>query len=88
MDMGFPDKETVERIRKQYPIGTRVELVKMDDPYSRLKPGERGTVNSIDDTGTVFVSWDSGSGLGVVFGEDAIRKVPTKATENAADGND
>ena len=45
----------------------------MDDPYSRLKPGDRGTVKSVDDTGTVFVSWDCGSGLGVVYGEDEIR---------------
>jgi hypothetical protein len=86
--MVFPDKETVELVRKQYPIGTRVELVKMDDPYSRLKPGERGTVKSVDDTGTVFVSWASGSGLGVVFGEDVIRKVPAEATEDAAGEND
>jgi hypothetical protein len=87
-NMIFPDKETVELVRKQYPIGTRVELVKMDDPYSRLKPGERGTVKSVDDTGTVFVSWASGSGLGVVFGEDVIRKVPAEATEDAAGEND
>jgi hypothetical protein len=74
--MGFPDKETARRIRERYPIGTRVELVSMDDPYSRLKPGDCGTVNFIDDTGTVFVDWDSGSGLGVVFGVDAIRCIP------------
>jgi hypothetical protein len=74
--MGFPDKETARRIRKRYPKGARGELVSMDDPYSRLKPGERGTVSFVDETGTVFVSWDSGSGLGVVFGVDVIRRIP------------
>ena len=34
-----------------------------------------GTVRSVDDTGTVFVSWDNGSGLGVVYGVDRIRKL-------------
>lgn len=63
----------MEAVRARYPKGTRVELVSMDDPYSRLKPGDRGTVKSVDDTGTVFVSWDCGSGLGVVYGEDKIR---------------
>jgi len=29
----------------------------------------------VDDTGTVFVKWDSGSSLGVVYGEDSIRKL-------------
>lgn len=28
--MRFPSKETVERIRKEYPVGTRVELVQID----------------------------------------------------------
>lgn len=71
--MGFPRKEIVEAVRARYPKGTQVELVSMDDPYSRLKPGDRGTVKSVDDTGTVHVSWDCGSGLGVVYGEDEIR---------------
>ena len=71
--MVFPRKEEVEAVRARYPEGTRVELVSMDDPYSRLKPGDRGTVKSVDATGSVFVSWDGGSGLGVVNGEDEIR---------------
>lgn len=71
----FPSMETVERLRKQYPSGTRVELVQMNDTYSKLKPGDKGTVDFVDDTGTIFCSWDSGSTLGVVYGEDAVRKL-------------
>jgi len=71
----FPSKETVEQLRKMYPRGTRVELVRMNDPYSRLKPGDKGTVACIDDTGTLFCNWDSGSTLGVVYGEDAVKKL-------------
>ncbi len=72
---GFPSRETVERLRMTYPKGTRVELVSMSDPYARLKPGDRGTVSFVDDIGTVFVRWDCGSGLGVAYGEDHIRKI-------------
>ena len=71
----FPDRETVERVRKMYPKGTRVELIHMDDPYSRLRPGDKGTVRLVDDTATVFVDWDCGSGLGVVYGVDRVRKL-------------
>ncbi|MHC1694980.1 MAG: DUF4314 domain-containing protein [Eubacteriales bacterium] len=71
----FPSKETVECLRKQYPSGTRVELVHMNDPYSKLRPGDQGTVDFVDDTGTIFCSWDRGSSLGVVYGEDAVRKL-------------
>lgn len=71
----FPSRETVERLRKQYPSGTRVELVQMNDPYSKLRPGDQGTVDFVDDTGTIFCSWDIGSYLGVVYGEDAVRKL-------------
>jgi hypothetical protein len=72
----FPSKNTVERVRKQYPKGTRVELLRMDDHYATLKAGECGTVEFVDDTGTVFVAWDCGSHMGCVFGEDALRKLP------------
>lgn len=30
--MRFPNKQEVERVRRMYPAGTRVELVAMDDP--------------------------------------------------------
>ena len=72
---GFPSRKTVAQVRQMYPPGCRVELISMDDPYSKLKPGDRGTVRTVDDTGTVFVRWDNGSGQGVVYGVDRIRKL-------------
>ena len=69
-------KETLERLRKEYPAGIRVELVHMDDLYNtKLFPGARGTVVSVDDIGTVHVRWDCGSTLGVVYGEDCCRAI-------------
>lgn len=69
-------KETLQRLREQYPAGTRVELVRMDDPFNtRLHPGCRGTVMSVDSIGTIHVQWDCGSSLGIVYGEDLCRKV-------------
>lgn len=75
MNYGFPSKDIVERLRRQYPKGTRVELISMNDPYTKLRPGDRGTVSMVDDIGTIFVNWDNGSGLGVAYGEDHIRKI-------------
>jgi len=62
---------TLKSLRKRYPAGARVELVRMDDPYNtKLVPGCKGTVKSVDDAGTIHVAWDCGSSLGVVYGED------------------
>lgn len=71
----LPNKRTIERLQKMYPQGTRVELIEMNDPYSNLIPGEKGTVSMIDDMGTIFVDWDSGSTLGIIYGVDKIRKL-------------
>jgi hypothetical protein len=69
--MYYIDTETLEQLRKEYPAGTRVELVKMDDPYkTKLVPGCQGTVRYVDDMGTIHVAWDCGSSLGVVYGEN------------------
>ena len=72
--MRFPSLETVERIRSQYPKGTRVELIQMDDVQAP-PVGTLGTVLGVDDTGSLLMRWDNGSGLNVVYGEDIVRKV-------------
>lgn len=75
----YPSKETITRLREKYPEGTRVELVHMgDDPYSKLVPGDKGTVKHIDDMGTIHVSWDKGSSLGLAYGVDSCRKISDK----------
>lgn len=47
-------------------IGQRVRLVRCTDPYTNLRSGALGTVSDVDDTGTVFIRWESGSDLGLV----------------------
>jgi len=64
--------DTLIALREQYPVGTRVRLVRMNDPYAKLQPGELGTVEFIDDIGTIFCTWENGSRLGVVHGVDQI----------------
>jgi hypothetical protein len=68
----FISKAALEARRARYQNGARVELVSMTDPYTTLTPGALGTVDFVDDTGTVFIIWDSGSHLGAVYGEDEI----------------
>lgn len=72
--MRFPNKETVEQVRSQYPVETRVELVEMDD--AQAPPiGTQGTVTGVDDTGSLLVDWDNGSGLNVIYGVDRVKKL-------------
>ena len=78
--MKFPSREIVERIRREYPAGTRVELVQMDD--AQAPPvGTKGTVKGVDDTGSLLMRWDNGSGLNVVYGEDMVRQVGDRRAE-------
>lgn len=72
--MKFPSKEIVEQVRRQYPVGTRVELVEMDD-FQAPPIGTKGTVEGVDDTASLLVAWDNGSRLNVVYGEDEVRKI-------------
>ena len=76
----FPRREIVDRIKKEYPVGCRVELDYMKDPYRNLEPGTKGTVKIVDDVGTVHVNWDCGSTLGVVYGEDKCHRIMKKRT--------
>lgn len=66
--------EIIKQLKKQYPSGTRVELIGMND-ISAPPIGTLGTVNYVDDIGTIHVKWDNGSMLGVAYPEDKIIKI-------------
>lgn len=70
---GIP-KETLLRLRKEYPVGTRVVLDRMDDPQAP-PVGTMGTVRGVDDIGSLLVAWDNGSHLNVVYSEDIVHKL-------------
>lgn len=72
--MRFPNKEQIELLRKKYPTGTRVELLQMEDMQAPPR-GTKGTVYGVDDTGSLLVHWDNGSGLNVIYGVDNCRIV-------------
>lgn len=64
-----------QRYKEMYPRGTRLELISMDDPYSRIEEGTRGTVQFVDDLGSIHMLWDNGRTLAIVPGEDSFRKL-------------
>jgi len=70
----FIRKEILEKLRKEYSSGTRVELIRMED-IQAPPTGTQGTVIGVDDIGSIMVSWDNGSSLSVVYGEDSCRKL-------------
>ena len=67
-------EKLLTKLRSMYPYGTRIRLLKMDDfqapPYGTL-----GIIRNIDDMGTIHVSWDNGSSLGLVYGVDRFETV-------------
>lgn len=67
-------RATIGMLRINYPKGTRVELVKMNDMQAPVV-GTLGTVTCVDSIGTIHVNWDDGKCLGVVLGEDECRKI-------------
>ena len=71
--MIFVNDRTLERVRRQYPAGTRVELIKMDD-FQAPPLGTKGTVTAVDDSGSLLVHWDNGSSLNVIYGIDEVKK--------------
>ena len=76
--MRFPDRETVERVRQRFPVGCRIVLDSMTDPYVTIPPGTQGTVVAVDDIASVHCAWDCGSSLAVAYGADSAHPVATE----------
>ena len=67
-------KPIVEAIRKEYPVGTMIELVSMNDVQAPPK-GTLGMVKGVDDLGQILMSWRTGSSLNLIIGTDEFKKV-------------
>ena len=67
-------KESVEHLRKQYPKGTKIELLEMDDVQAP-PIGTVGIVYGVDDLGSLLVRWENGSSLSVIDGVDRVKKI-------------
>lgn len=65
-------EKELAKLRTQYPKGTRVKLIKMND-YQAPPKGTQGTVLGVDDAGSIMVSWDTGSSLSAIYGEDIVK---------------
>ncbi len=68
----------VERLRSQYPPGTRILLSEMRDPHSPVPPGTMGTVDMLDDGCNLLMTWDNGRTLSLIPGEDRFSIVEQK----------
>lgn len=71
----IPTRAQVERIRATYPAGSRVELIRIDDPYTHLRKGDQGTVIGVDDAGQIMMRWDRGSSLSLIPEADEFRRI-------------
>jgi hypothetical protein len=63
----------------EFTPGDRVELVATTDPYTRLRPGDRGIITSITNRPepTIDIQWDNGSTLAILpDAGDQIRLLP------------
>lgn len=83
-------RRKAEYLKKAYPPGTRIVLNLMGDDPRPIQSGMRGTVETVDDIGTVHCKFDNGRNLGLIDGEDDFRALTAQelAEEETAQGED
>lgn len=69
------NRRKVEMMKARYPKGTRICLDSMENDPHPIPPGTKGTVEFVDDCGTVFCKFDNGRSFGVIPGEDSFHKI-------------
>ena len=81
------NRDQIDRIKKRYPTGTRIELLSTMDDIQGVEGGSQGTVMLVDDMGTIHMNWDNGRGLGLIPGEDHFKVLsrPEEAAEQKQD---
>lgn len=79
--MEFLKQSEVEFLRNKYPPGTKIKCIHMNDDCHPVPDGTLGTVQFVDDAGTIHVGWENGSSLGLVPDEDKFVKMKKKEHE-------
>ena len=72
--MKIPNEIELDRIRREYPVDTIIELIEMSDKFAP-PVGTLGEVIGVDDVGDLEIRWSAGSVLKVILSEDRIHKV-------------
>jgi len=75
------ERQKAKMYKEMYPVGTRVELISMGNDPRPIESGMRGTVDVVDDIGTIHCSFDNGRYLGIIPGEDSFRKLTPEEIE-------
>ena len=82
----FMTEKQVERIRNQYPPGTRLCCDYMPDDPRPIESGTLGTVQAVDDAGQLLMKWDNGRTLSLIPGVDSFHTV--EQTEDMTENMD
>lgn len=69
------ERRFAQRMKENYPPGTRIMLLQMGDDPRPIEPNTRGMVKVVDDMGTLHCNFDNGRSLGIVPGEDSFRRL-------------
>lgn len=79
--MNVPSQRKLQLLRETYPKGTRIKLNSMSDDPRPVPAGTYGTVEGVDDAGSIMMRWDNGQGLSLVPDEDDFEIAPAPKIE-------
>lgn len=65
-------REKIERVREQYPAGTRIQLHSLCNDERGMPSGLCGTVIGVDDQPALLMKWDNGRSLSLLPFEDSF----------------
>ena len=75
-DFIFGLKLELKKLKVNVEVGDRVELLDMEDTFTRLEKGSKGTVTEIEeDQELIWVKWDNGEKLALLKGIDKFKVI-------------
>lgn len=75
--------ERIEMVKKQYPVGTRIQLDSLCNDERGMPSGLCGTVVGVDDQPALLMKWDNGRSLSLMLFDDNFTVIPQEQEPTA-----
>lgn len=81
----MPHPDEIRELKEDFPVGSRIIIHHVSDPYIYIEPDSLATVHGVDSGGFIHVTCDDGTSIKLIFKADSFERTDNPSTVPVGD---